>query len=429
MLRPADADFIRGIEPLYEVIATNLDTNPVRWNETWFCMALALMDYRRNNLQRAETWCHAELAYRNSNAGVWLKPAAGILLAMIHHGMGRGPQAQFERAYARATIDATARIQPGGAVLVGVSVPEWSSFLMSYILLQKADAKMDPAPPEVVARAADANAKIQEIYKLEAVRQFDPEEKLLRQMPPLVLQLEGGDTGALLDELAYWRLTHGNLVGAETNWSLIVHGPGGSGPLWRGQHLSELYLWYAPLVLQLHDQQAFNRFIDSVKTVFGGSQDELDNSRVLESCLTAPASADTLSVCDAMAKKMAMHADCAATNVSTETLWLLDYRKGDFASLLARLKLHPPPAGVQNVWTCRYHILLALAEGRLGFSAQAAQDIQQSATLVEQEFNDARVPISSPGQEHWWEWWADHLLLQEARGLIRAEPIARAPNG
>ena len=423
LLGPADREFTGTVGPLYDLMAASIDTTPVRWDESWYCLALALTDYRRGHYSRAEEWCRLSLAFKNVNAGDWLGPAGVTLMAMIHHQMNRIDQAQFELAYARPPIDSIASKERRPALVSSTAV-EWVNFITAHILLQEADALIGAVPSDVSSNAMAARDGFLNASKLDAVNQFDAEEKVVSEIPPLALQLEGGDGGALLWNLGYGQLTQHEWTKAETNWTRIIYGPDRSGALHAGQGLSGVYLSYGPLLVQLGDTNAYEKFKATALTTYDGTRDTLDAARILRSCLLAPASAGELVKFSQISKALANEAD-SATNFCTEALWLLEYRQGNFLSLSQHLKQHPPPPGFGDFSTAEYHVLSALAYGGLGQRDSARAELAGCADIIEEKFDGGRVALSGQGDPGIWDWWMDHFLLVEAKKLLDAGSVQR----
>ena len=137
LLIPADGKTMAALGLLADVAATSLaDTNPDGSDdqiyESWRCVSLALMDYRRGDFGRAATWCRRCLGCGQYNPA--RIATARVLLAMSLHQQGQAASARSEMTRGRDLIEA--RFKAG--ITLG-STPEgfWHDWVFARILLRE----------------------------------------------------------------------------------------------------------------------------------------------------------------------------------------------------------------------------------------------------------------------------------------------------
>ena len=108
LLRPADDEFAKALEPLTEVAGKSLEISSQNVNPTvaaWRSLALALMEYRRGHYRQVVDWCDRSLDYENDLAA--RVASVQSLLAMTHMQLGESDQAWRELAKSRNTVEGT----------------------------------------------------------------------------------------------------------------------------------------------------------------------------------------------------------------------------------------------------------------------------------------------------------------------------------
>ena len=140
LLTPAGPEFMAKLAPLESLMLATHANSVARTShdqniEVWREFALALMAYRRGNLDRALDWSTKCLASRNQNTA---RDALALTLrAMCQLRLGRAGDARAARDDARAII-AGPFATPNG-IFARVE-PQWQDWINARILLREADA-------------------------------------------------------------------------------------------------------------------------------------------------------------------------------------------------------------------------------------------------------------------------------------------------
>ncbi len=103
LLLPADTQVMHAMDSLYEVIERGQDASNLHPDfKAWGCIALATVDYRRTNYQKAIAWCAKGLkAPRKPERDAF----AHALLALAHRALGHEAAARSELAESRQCME------------------------------------------------------------------------------------------------------------------------------------------------------------------------------------------------------------------------------------------------------------------------------------------------------------------------------------
>ena len=178
----------------------------------------------------------------------------------------------------------------------------------------------------------------------------------------------------------------------------------------------------ASLLVESGDLEGYRRLCARVLTRLGATDDPSVAEWMAKDCLILPADGEQLSA----AAKLA---DTAVTKGKDHLYFaffefakgLAEYRQAHFASAVEWLQKVLAHTGV-DLRDAQAYLVLAMAHHQSGHSQEARASFAKGAEII-----DAKLPKLESGDigEGWTDWIIAHVLLKEAKGLIR-EPRAAA---
>jgi eukaryotic-like serine/threonine-protein kinase len=428
LLLPAEQKWLAPMGALYDAMARfqndpgALDAHP----ESWACNSLALVDYRRGRYAKAAEWSLRSLAYKRGDSGYAM---ARVLLALSHFQLHREEQARFEVAYARVPIDRFFQADAGKLKLSdGGTFFDW---IAARILLREATALIGQGSSAGGTSPLEARAKLEQAAKLCAGAKYEETEQALREIPADALLLEAYEAGSAFDHVGWWRLQNRQWPQAEASWRVVAFGPDDAGSLYAGRRLSEFYLNYAPLLVEMGETNIYEKLRVTALSAFGETGDYLNALRTLTLCELRPPEAGLAANLDKLAEVVA-RGDPRQTNrpaAADACVALYSCRRGEYAEALSLLRKIEGALNGKPALAAKCHILAALACRHLGQRDQARSELARCARIVEKKFNAPPPASGEGGRSAWNDWWIDHCLLLEAKGLTdsAADPNPGGP--
>jgi serine/threonine protein kinase len=137
LLRPASAELMAAMSPLYELALKSLESQAAvtaeDWMIPWRCVSVALMEYRREAYMEAIAHLERCLGFGDSNPA--RTATAQVILAMAHQQRGESKLARLELIEARGAIE-----KKFAGVLEAGNGGEgyWFDWLLARVLLREA---------------------------------------------------------------------------------------------------------------------------------------------------------------------------------------------------------------------------------------------------------------------------------------------------
>jgi hypothetical protein len=181
------------------------------------------------------------------------------------------------------------------------------------------------------------------------------------------------------------------------------------------------YLEEAPVLVELNDRTAYERFRHDAITRFAGRSVQFSD-RILKASLLLPAERDVIDSLPALAEATEVYfhqADAAgdafqaAWRAMSLAVW--HYRAQHYAAAIEWSQRCLSCAEPNAPRTATAQLILALAENRRGKTADAQREFEAADTLIQEK---CRGPLvrGTPVQGFWFDWEYALLLQREARG-------------
>jgi len=184
------------------------------------------------------------------------------------------------------------------------------------------------------------------------------------------------------------------------------------------------YLRYGPVLVELGDQAAYERFRQSAIAHFANTTNPLPAERVLKISLLTPADGPLIRSLAPLAEVAAQSLDHNGQNVEVSlaawrsfSLALAEYRRDRFDAAVAWCE---KSLNFQNTNPSRgtnVRLVLAMSHYRLGQIEVARTELAEARQQVDSQFNGG-LQIGSGAAGFWFDWVFARVLLREASGLI-----------
>ena len=183
------------------------------------------------------------------------------------------------------------------------------------------------------------------------------------------------------------------------------------------------YLRYGPVLVELGDIPAYQRFRESAVTHFAKTTNPLPAERVIKISLLMPADAQLLRRLQPLAEVASNSlADGQAIDMSLAawrsfSLGLLAYRTGDYSLAKQWCQRSITYQSGNASRMANIQLILAMADYHLGKLDAAHTELAQARKQIENEFKKG-MEIGAGGEGFWFDWIFARILQEEATALI-----------
>jgi serine/threonine protein kinase len=187
------------------------------------------------------------------------------------------------------------------------------------------------------------------------------------------------------------------------------------------------YLRYGPVLVELGDIPAYQRFRELAVTHYAKTTNPLPAERVIKISLLMPANAALLQklqplaevASNSMANGQAVDASLAAWR--SFSLGLMAYRIGDYAraETWCQRSIAYQSGNVSRM--ANIQLILAMADFQLGNADSARSELAQARAHIENEFKKG-MEIGAGGEGFWFDWMFARIMQDEATALIGESP-------
>ncbi len=186
------------------------------------------------------------------------------------------------------------------------------------------------------------------------------------------------------------------------------------------------YLECGPALAELPDRSAYEQFRHAAITRFA-SEPHPFADRIIKISLLLPAGRDIMAslrpIASLSAQSFTTNRDAGdeifLSAWRSVSLGLMEYRSGNYAQAAnwCRRCLNYPEYIAPRTATA--HVLLAMADQKLGQTAEARTELAQAAEIIGNKYK-TRLDRGTPMQGFWFDWAFARILLKEATDLIPA---------
>ena len=228
---------------------------------------------------------------------------------------------------------------------------------------------------------------------------------------PLAVLTNHVTTAFLFNAFADGHARHGEWAAAISNFSKVIAIVPSDFPA---------YASHAMLLAQTGDQVAWRRDGALMLGQFAGTSDPVIATRIAQACLILPPPNAELEDAGKMVE-IALAADSPHKTRSDVQLLkaLAEYRLGHFGGAVEWLQKVAPEKGNWNQ-KVEIQTLLAMSQHRLGRMAEARATLADALQTADRTLDKLGEDLGS----HWSDWVMAHLLMDEARALIK-EPASQ----
>jgi tetratricopeptide (TPR) repeat protein len=178
--------------------------------------------------------------------------------------------------------------------------------------------------------------------------------------------------------------------------------------------------WYnlAPVYLELGDKEGYRRVCREMLDRFGKSDQREIAERIAKTCLLAPdAGVDRAHVVNLADRALAAGANHPLLKFFHLARGMADYREGEFAKAVDRLRLSLSPGKEVTYLDSTAYLFLAMAQQKLGQVEEAQESMSKARVLADEKF--PKVDRGQLLDANWPDWLRFQIIRREAEELVK----------
>jgi eukaryotic-like serine/threonine-protein kinase len=345
---------------------------------------------------------------------------------------------RFQKLVRRNKIVFAAGMAVAAALIIGLGTSTWLFFMERTARQRAVAAEQQQSRLRQEAELARANeaelrrqAEAREKIILAAVRvsqgNFDEADNLLNNLSPIQPSLEGA---AVFRSVGEWHTLQERWQQAADRFAVLLQVD-----KFDGWDLASLdYLRRGPVLVELGDEDGYDRFRQEAIARFAGTTNPVAAERAVKVSLLLPANRKTMDALAPLAEVAAKaFANVARDNTNAEAVFqaawgslsvaLMEYRGGNYAEAeeWCRRCLAYPGDNPPRIATAR--VILGMSCHQLGQALEAASELAQGRESIQGRFNDG-LDLGSAAHGFWFDWIFARILLHEATTLIEPPPAS-----
>jgi len=316
-------------------------------------------------------------------------------------------------------------------LIIGLTVSTWL-FLREREALRvqgrlRQEAELARANEMLLRQKAEAREKVTEAGVLASHRKMQEADDLLEQVPAELFS-PSLEATTIFRDLGTWNILGGRWKKAADRFSVLVQVNQVDKSDRTDRATSDLLL-AAPLLVEADNLTGYDRMRCMELTRMAGTSNRTAAEQLLKASLLLPAEPSTMAMLDPLAKLLAdslvntgpvFNDDAFHAAWRSFALALWEYRRGNYAAAadwLEKCSRYPnqAPSCIANT-----HILLSMAQQRLGNPQAAEAELKLGRKLVEDLFAK-KLELSDSKSGLLAGWLTARILLREAEELNRTQ--------